>query len=295
MLRKEERLNGYKYILTKQTEWAKNRGIALIGSKCERGYPSYVRQVNDNLFQPLLPEVLDALSNGDGNELGSPGSPGKMQAVHSSSALGVNVFQYWMSVSEVPVIAAACGLCRRGSSAPSELKFEEKYAINDNFGVHPNIDIVIHNRQADKIQRLAIECKFSEAYGAHKHGGIKNRYLVECGTLWDDIPNLRKFAETICPDDSDFRHLHPAQLIKHILGLKRSFGRNGFRLLYLWYDVVGEEGSRHRDEINQFAAIAKGDGVMFHSLSYQDLICGMANQLRSEHEAYISYLTERYL
>ena len=118
-VRKEERLNGYQYILTKQTEWANNHGIKLIGSKGDRGRPSYVRRLDENLFQPLLPDVLDAFSRGDGNELGSLGSPGKMQAVHSSSALGVNVFQYWASVSEVPVIAAACGLCRRGSIAPS--------------------------------------------------------------------------------------------------------------------------------------------------------------------------------
>jgi len=289
-------LNGYKYILTKQTEWANNRGITLIGSKGDRGRPSYVRQLNENLFQPLLPDVKDALSSGDGNELGSPGSLGKMQAVHSSSALGVNVFQYWTSVSQIPVIAAACGLCRRGSSAPSKLKFEDKYPINDSFGVHPNIDVVIHNHRGAKIQRLAIECKFSEAYGAHKHGGIKKRYLDECDALWNDLPNLRKLAESICPDDGDFNHLHPAQLIKHILGLKRACdGLDGFRLLYLWYDVVGEEGNRHRDEVNQFAAIAKADGVMFHSLSYQEMICGMASQLRSEHEAYIHYLTERYL
>jgi hypothetical protein len=38
--------------------------------------------------------------------------------------------------------------------------------------------------------------------------------------LWTDIPNLRRFAESISPDDNEFIHLHPAQLIKHILGLK---------------------------------------------------------------------------
>lgn len=288
-------MNGYEYILIKQTEWANNRGIVLIGSKGERGRPSYVRELNENLFQPLSPDVLDAFSSGDGKELGLPGSPGKMQAVQSSSALGVNVFQYWKLVSNVPVIAAACGLCRRGSSAPNNLRFEEKYPINDNFGVHPNIDVVIHNREDSKIRRLAIECKFSEAYSAYGHGGIKDRYLVECGTLWDDIPNLRKLAESISPDDKDFSHLHPAQLIKHILGLKRAFGCHGFRLLYLWYDVFGEEGKRHRDEVHEFAAVAKDDGVMFHSLSYQELICRMASEFRPEHEAYIRYLTERYL
>lgn len=288
-------LNGYQYIVTKQIEWANNRGIALIGSKGDRGRPSYVPQLNQNLFQPLLDDVRDAFMSGDGSELGSTGSPGKMQAVHSSSALGVNVFQYWHAVSEVPVIAAACGLCRRGSSAPRKLRFEDKYPINDKFGVHPNIDVVIYNRRGAKIQRLAIECKFSEAYGGYRHGGIKERYLAECGTLWDDVPNLRRLAESICPDDKDFQHLHAAQPIKHILGLKRALGRDRFRLLYLWYDVLGGEGSRHRDEVEEFSAAAKSDGVIFHSLTYQELICRMASQLRSRHDAYVRYLTERYL
>jgi hypothetical protein len=198
-------------------------------------------------------------------------------------------------VSEVPVIAAACGLCRRGSGAPRELRFEDKYPVNDSFGVPPNIDVVIYNRPATKIQRLAIECKFSEAYSGYRHGGIKEAYLTQCSALWEDIPHLRGLAESICPDDEGFQHLHPAQLIKHILGLKRAVGRDGFRLLYLWYDVLGEEGVRHRQEVEEFGATAKSDGIMFHSLTYQELISRMADQLRSEHEAYIRYLTERYL
>lgn len=288
-------MNGHDYILAKQIAWASNRGITLIGSQGDRGRPSYVRELGENLFQPLSTDTLKAFKSGDGNELGSAGSPGKMQAVHSSSALCVNVFQYWELESNAPVIAAACGLCRSGSNAPNKLVFEDKYPVNDNFETPPNIDVVIHNHEEAKIQRLAIECKFSEAYGAYGHSGLKERYLVECGALWHDIPALRRLAESISPEDKDFVHLHPAQLIKHILGLKRAFGRDGFRLLYLWYDVLGGDGSRHREEVESFASVAKEDGIMFHSLTYQELICGMAGELWRDHEAYIRYLTERYL
>jgi hypothetical protein len=175
-----------------------------------------------------------------------------------------------------------------------DVYFEEKYPVKDSFGYHPNIDVVIHNTPSAKIQRFAIECKFSEAYGAHKHGGLKSKYL-EYDEIWTDIPKLLAFAERISPDDHDFIHLHPAQLVKHILGLKRQFGRDGFRLLYLWYDVLGEQGKRHRDEVEEFASIAKQDGIKFHSLTYQELITTLANQLRTEHHDYIRYLTERYL
>jgi hypothetical protein len=287
-------VKGSQYIITKQSEWAKNRGVALIGSKVTRGRHTYTPTLAENLYQPLLPDVRDAFSAGDGGELGDSVRPGKMQAVHSSSALGVNIFQYWKSISKVPVIAAACGLCRKSSDVSHDIYFEEKYPINDSFGFHPNIDVVIHNKPTAKFQRFAIECKFSEAYGGHKHGGLKEKYL-ECAGIWDDIPELRRFAERISPDDQEFQHLHPAQLIKHVLGMKRQFGRGGFRLLYLWYDVLGGEGKCHRNEVAEFASVAKNDGIKFHSITYQELIIGLARDLRHIHGNYIRYLTDRYL
>ena len=287
-------MNGYQYILIKQTEWAKNRGIALTGSKKDHGHPAYATDLDSNLFQPLLQEVRASFSSGDGGELGSSDMPGKMQAIHSSSALAVNVFQYWKSISAVSVIAYVCGLCKSGSRVSYDIQFEEKYPINDSFGFHPNIDVVIHNDSTAKIQRFAVECKFSEAYGAYRHGGLKQKYL-ESDDIWNNIPKLRTLAQSISPDDNEFKHLHPAQLIKHILGLKRQFGRGGFRLLYLWYDVFGEQGKCHQDEIAEFTKVAKEDGIMFHSLTYQELIAKLSTQLRSEHGEYIQYITERYL
>ena len=287
-------MNGYEYVLTRQTAWARNRGVKLIGSKGARGRPAYTMSLDENLFQPLLPAVREAFEAGDGNELGTSGAPGKMQAVHSSSALAVNVFQYWAAVSDVPVIAAACRLCRRGSQVSCNMRFEEKYPIDDSFGYHPNVDVVLHNTPTAKIQRFAIECKFSEAYGAYKHTGLKDKYL-ELSGAWDDLPKLRRLAESISPTDDRHKHLHPAQLIKHILGLRRHCGHAGFRLLYLWYDVLGEDGARHRDEVEEFTETAKLDGILFHSLTYQELIASMADQLRPIHEAYIRYLTKRYL
>jgi hypothetical protein len=289
-------MNGRRYIITKQTEWAKNRGINLVGKMVTHGYPAYTTNIDENLFQPLRLDVRKSFKDADGDELGSCDSivPGKMQAIHSSSALAVNVFQYWKSILKVSEIAAACGLCKPGSQISRDIKFEEKYPINDSFKIHPNIDVVIHNDSAAKIQRFAIECKFSEAYGTHGHGGLKQKYL-DCGDNWNDIPKLRAFAQRICPDDKEFKHLHPAQLIKHILGLKRQFGRGGFRLLYLWYDVFGEQGKCHRDEITLFTKVAKEDGIKFHSLTYQELIIKLAGQFRSDHKDYIQYVTERYL
>lgn len=287
-------MRAYDHILTKQVEWARNQGIDLIGSQGERGRPAYTTTLDANLFQPLLPDIRSAFEDGDGKELGDGRVPGKMQAVHSSSALGVNVFQYWHSIADPATIAAACGLCKAGSTAPISIEFERKWPVHPSFPLAPNIDVVIRT-QNSAIRALAIECKFSEAYGSHGHSGLKPRYLSECDDLWRDIPSLREFAETISPDDTSFEHLHPAQLVKHALGLKRAYGRTGFRLLYLWYDAPRPEGYRHREECERFGAIAKRDGIHFHSMSYQELIARLARDARDKHAAYVGYLTERYL
>ncbi len=287
-------MKAYKYITSKQTQWALNRGIPLIGSKGAKGRPAYTSELNQNLFESLGLDTRKSFEQGDGGEIS--GNPAKMQAVHSSSALGVNVFQYWQEIGQVSVIASACGFCRKGNTVSEKIVFEDKYPVDDNVGkfpIAPNIDVVFRNIDSAQFKRFAVECKFSEAYGSQKHNGLKPAYL-ELVKLWSDIPNLYEFAKSICPDEH-FVYLHSAQLIKHILGLKRNFGKNGFRLLYLWYDVLGKEGAIHRDEIDKFYEIAKADGIYFNTMSYQELILVLSKEYRQEHAKYIKYLSERYL
>ncbi|MDI6768354.1 MAG: hypothetical protein QMD04_01605 [Anaerolineales bacterium] len=287
-------MKAYEYITAKQIQWALNRGIPLVGSKGDKGRPAYTPELNQNLFEPLSLDTRKSFEQGDGGEIS--GNPAKMQAVHSSSALGVNVFQYWQNIGQVSAIASACGFCRKGNIVSEKIVFEDKYPVDDNldkFPKAPNIDVVFHNTDSAQFKRFAVECKFSEAYGLQKHTGLKPAYL-ELIHLWSDIPSLYEFAKTICPNEN-FTYFHSAQLIKHILGLKRSFGRSGFRLLYLWYDVLGKEGAIHQDEVNEFSGVAKADGIHFNAMSYQKLILVASREYRQEHTTYIKYLSERYL
>jgi hypothetical protein len=217
-----------------------------------------------------------------------------MCAVHSSSAIGVNVLQYW-KYKNIPDLAYALGLCRKDNKSASEIHFERKYKISNKFQFDPNIDSVILNSESNKIRAFGIECKFSEAYTSRNHSGLKEKYLTEITAQWKDIPNLLDFAKTISPEDKSFNHLHPAQLIKHILGLKKEYGKSGFRLLYLWYDVLGQDGCQHRAEIEEFAKITKQDSIKFHSISYQELIAKLKRDNYNGNEKYIDYLTDRYL
>lgn len=288
-------MNAYEYIIAKQVQWARNNGLDLIGSKGDRGRLAYTTKLEDNLFESLEPNTQISFERGDGGEI--YGNPAKMQALHSSSALSVNVFQYWQRIQQVSVIASACGFCRKENPVSDKIVFEDKYTIDDDlrrFPKAPNIDVVFYNFDRSTFKIFAIECKFSEAYSSRKHNGLKQAYF-DLAQAWLDIPNLCDLARKICPNDGNFNYLHAAQLIKHILGLKRKFGKNGFRLLYLWYDVLGNAGSVHRDEIEAFSTVAKTDGIYFHAMSFQELILLLSKEYRQEHARYIKYFSERYL
>jgi hypothetical protein len=288
-------MNAYEFIINKQIQWAHNHQIQLIGSKGIRGRAAYTTTLNQNLFRPLDPDVLKSFQEGDGNETqGNLNSPAKMQAVHSSSSLAVNIFQYWKK--DVSLIAAMCGFCDKGNNISHKIVFEDKYPILERANSKsPNIDVVIYNQEGARVKRFAIECKFTEAYTSMRSNhGLKQEY-IDLNSVWEDMPGLYALAKSISPNDNQFHYLHPAQLMKHILGLKRQVGEKGFRLMYLWYDALGEEGNLHRKEIEQFAELAKSDGVKFHAMSYQELISKLSTELRPEHTEYITYVTDRYL
>src|ERR1700682_6479487 len=71
-----------------QRAWADRSGISIDAD-------GYCRNLRDNLFQDLSAGSRDDFAAGDGQELGKIGARGKMQALHSSSALACNVFDYW--------------------------------------------------------------------------------------------------------------------------------------------------------------------------------------------------------
>jgi hypothetical protein len=285
-------MNAHDYILSKQIQWAHCNNITLIGSKITRGRKTYTQKLDDNLFEPLLSEVKENFEEADGGEL--TGNPCKMQAVHSSSVLGVNIFQYWKRINQVSAIAAACRFCSTDNTSSQGINFEAKYPISEKFSRSPNIDVVINNSPKSRFKVFAIECKFSEAYSLRKHSGIDPKY-IKLDKIWEDIPNLYNFAKIISLNNDKFIYLHPAQLVKHILGLKEKFGKNKFRLLYLWYDTIGPESAKYYKEIEEFSKITKADGLYFHAMSYQDLIIKLANNYRKLNKSYIDYITGRYL
>lgn len=263
-------------IIEAQRRWAQRQGIRIDHD--------YTERVEDNLFRPLNDRTRDEFAHADGNELGSSDKRGKMCSLRSSSALAVNFFDSWRGT---PLDRFAEALGAKGPF--TELQFEQKYPHGVR-GKPPNIDVVL---QAERGRTpLAIESKFAEPYGGKKpHSPLDQKYFPEGRRLWHDVglTQCQSVAEAIGHELS-FVKLHSAQLLKHVLGLRRAYPTEPPRLLYFWYDPKSDEGETHRSEIKQFASLVQKDFI-FTSLTYQAVF----ERLKSFAETkYVAYLDDRY-
>lgn len=119
------------------------------------GRSDYVASLQDNLFlKALLRETEREIDEADGAELRPRGNqPPKVHALLSSSALAVNVFDYWRDKDAVPLGAAI------GTESPiRSLRFEFKCTDYPVRPRSPNLDVVLNLEDGS---RVAIEsCGF---------------------------------------------------------------------------------------------------------------------------------------
>jgi len=282
-------MNGYDHICQRQRMWAKGcSGIQLDPKRPQHDLRQYTSRLGENLFQPLNQATLNEFKNADGNELTT-----KMRALHSSSAVCVNVFDYWRSQADLTPIAQAC---RRSPHGLTQLRFEQKLTIDNSFARAPNIDLLMEYTGRKDLQAVGVESKFGEPYGG-SHTGMSAKYL-KLPALWRGWTHTEQLAQEISPKDGRFRRLHAAQLIKHALGLRKTYGRSGFVLLYLWTDAPCQAADVHRAEIADFASVVQQDNIRFRAITYQEVISRLLKDpamRQPSHADYLAYISARYL
>ncbi len=260
-------------IKEQQREWAKANGIRID----EKGY---TYDLDDNMFQPLSPESSEEFGAGAGSELDT-----KMKALHSSSALVANFFEYWRTGDKNMVISAL-------GFAPGDygLHFEKTYKKPEGLGgIPPHLDVELNAKGALPI---AIESKFCEPYYAGAKT-LKKAYVAEdvADNIWGGLSRCRELAERLT-DGSPFSYLDAAQLLKHTVGLRNEFGEGNFVLLYLWYEAPGEETKRHREEIKDFWERVTPE-LDFRAMTYHELFARVVSKTNSDND-YIAYMRDRY-
>ncbi len=308
-------------IKEKQRFWAKRNG-----KKLRDDYEFYTTTVEENLFKGLSQNTKKEFDDARGGELKETEKhPAKMAALFSSSALCVNVFQYFQDkgIDLKLELLKACKLVRNDYKCDDVIiKFEcTDYPICSGKEIiaTPNIDVVIitmNDNKKDKI--FAIESKFTEPYNNSQHYFLNEKYYKDGpeASYWKSMKDLYKELG-IKKDErkeyknkngiqygieidifKNYKYLNALQLIKHLMGVRCSWKNKAqIKLVYIFYDVCGSDGAIHCAEISKFNDFIEGaTGVDFNYISYQDLIFNLTKILPyKEHKEYIDYITERYL
>ena len=247
----------------------------------------YCACVDDNIFRTLSLGAREDFENGDGTELGKGGKRGKIQALHSSSALACNWFDYWRDKNLEP-LAQAFGKPARYST----LKLEQKLSTGLG-GIGPNLDVLL---RGDEVT-FAIESKFTESYTKSTNKTfLKSKYLPEERRLWTEVglPGCQTLAERLNERQHNFKVLDVAQLLKHMLALAHNCDHD-WSLCCLWFEIPGALARQHRQELNDFATVLGDDGTHFMALTYQELFDRMLPLVGQNHFEYIAYLRDRYM
>ena len=258
-----------------QRAWAESRGIPF-DSK------GYVYDVEANFWKPLSVCARSAFGRGAGSEL-----KGKMKALHSSSALAVNFFDYWTDEDKTTLLRAL-GM---NSVGPESLVFESKFPTCLR-GTPPHLDVAI---TLSSNFTVAIECKFVEHLQplATGKGKFRPSYFPPSDRLWTQagLPQSQRLAEELYEKYLRFEYLDPGQLLKHALGLATQCG-DEFSLYYLYYDSSGERAEAHKRELGSFADHV-GDEIRFKALTYQEVFYKL-NVSEQADPGYLDYLGSRY-
>jgi hypothetical protein len=260
--------------------WAESIGI----KPDSRGY---LKSIEDNLWKPLSTRTREAFENGSGSELlDGPNHPAKMRALHSSSALAVNVFDFWVGKDAAPLMSAL-GI----EVELRSLSFETQFSTGLK-GNPPNLDVVLELASGSVI---AIESKFSEWLTSKSKNNepFKPKYFPYDNKFWkqNGLPESQALAAEIFNGTEVFKFLDAPQLLKHALGLGNQL-KDRFSLHYLYYDWSGPESEAHQIEVNSFAKRV-GSELRFRSLTYQELFRRLSDFDTIDPE-YLSYLRLRY-
>jgi hypothetical protein len=240
----------------------------------------YTLKLNDNLFEPLREDSKGEFDAGHGKEI----EDGKMNALHSSSALACNFFHYWR-YRDVGFIAKVLGF----DSVYSVINFEKQHPKPEGIGgIRPHLDVEITGQP---VKPIAIESKFTEPY-EKKAKSLKEAYITT-PNVWGNCNGCEKLAKNIVDKAEIFEYLDAPQLLKHMLGLKTGYGKGNFELCYIWYKIDGEETSKHEEEIKKFKKYINSE-FSLHDYTYQSLFEKVKTSSSNAHARFINYLEDRY-
>ncbi len=265
-------------VMCQQRGWAESANLKVDA----RGY---VPSIDHNLFRPLSIAARADFAAARGSELKpKAGESPKMCALHSSSALVCNVFDYWQLVDQ-RAIARLLGI----ASPEVDVRFEAELSSGLQ-GTKPTLDLLLVGSGS---QAWGIESKFTEPFGhSQLRPPFQKSYFAPPEGRWKTLglPACQKLAEDLRDGVEVFKYVEAPQLLKHVLGLRRQYREA--QLVLLWFQVDAEESEAFATEIDRFAE-AVDESLGFRAITYQDVFGRIAEEPAATPE-YRAYLQARY-
>ena len=252
-----------------------------------RGHSSVWRRPFD--VSPALYNQVHDNESDQGERIGCPAALGaRGGALHSSSALGVNVFSYWESRADLRPLLSAIDL----PGDTGVLEFERKLPTGAG-GTPPNLDVVITLADGTLV---GIESKFTEWMTPKPGLGARLApYVSDDGSsYWSraGLPSADCIAKALYDGREKYEYLDVQQLFKHALGLARQAAGAPWSLRYVYLGAPGAAGNDHAEEIARFSA-AVGEELRFSAITYQSLFASLAGAPTVD-ATYLAYLRDRY-
>jgi restriction endonuclease-like protein len=262
-------------VIEQQTRWARSKGF--------EPKNAFMISLADNLRQQLSDGALRDFEKGSAGALRQRGiRPAKMNALRSSAALSVNVFDYWRSHDPAPLRQAL-----ELRDKITRISFEEHVSTGLK-GNPPNLDVLL---TLEGNSYVAIASKFTE-WLTPRDRTLDPKYFPDGQDLWtlQNLPNCQSLA-TGYRELGPFKHLDAPQLLKHALGLSRKGGEH--ELYYIYFDWDCPEGKLHAQELASFESMV-GKEIGFRAFTYQHLFERLESTIRPADTGYLDYLRLRY-
>jgi histidinol phosphatase-like PHP family hydrolase len=308
----------YNVILEHQRKWAidvrhlrKDEDFFIL----EHGQ-CYTFETDNNFFIPLSEESINEFKKSPGNELKEDkwsGKP-KMNALHSSSALVINIFEHWKKIKKYTEIAVSLGIDSNGIKSMHYESIDENLECKFKtfFNTEPHPDVYFEYNDGSVV---SIECKYTEPFNKQsnleenkKNSDFKELYVIKGkGSEFEKrLPKLFSYSQKLFDINEicSYKYLDVKQLIKHILGMEATIeNRSKYKLLYLYYpslDIcfpsIKEINDEYKKEILRFTN-ELDEGIQFYSLTWYDLLrnlyCNQSTMSDSDKQ-YLYYNISRY-
>jgi len=179
----------------------------------------YTEKLDDNLYLPMSVSAKASYMQGSGNELCKEREgDGKMNAIHSSSAMTYNLF--WDEIGEI----VNCGECNRFGKGIYQVELEKQYrTLNRKASKQPaNLDAFLYCKHTN--EAIACEMKMTEwilgAPGRLRRAYLdKNNYMdTTAGKVFADVAyNMIDKSKSVTDEGykSIFSYYDAFQMFRH--------------------------------------------------------------------------------